>query len=416
MQMLPRRRMTDHPTPAAGLRALHQLQAQHPIWDCKLLTACEHGFLTVEDFRILFSQYYLYSKNFTRYLAALIASCDSDLFRAQLTENLWEEGGGAEIDKRHAEIFRRFLCDGLGLAIEDIEHRGFTRYFANEYLDFCQRSSPLAASAFLSLGTEGIVAPLYTTLLAGLRAAGVADRHLEFFRIHIACDDAHALTLEDMMVSYFGEPDWFEVCRRAMNHALTLRLQFFDDVYEMIQQRRVAEIMEGIQARESLTPILGAGTSLLKASVGVKRILYSNRNDRLNIDFTVTNVPFSPQVLDPRIVRIPPGRTNENHKHAHETVFYIVAGSGRVVIDEEVIPVKAGDLVFVPRWSMHQTHNTSDTEMTVLAVADFNLTRSAFIGNYIKTARLRRNERDQHTTREASWSLPDEADAAADEG
>ena len=40
-----------------------------------------------------------------------MTSLESDLFRSLLSENLWEEGGGCEPEKRHAEIFRRFLRD-----------------------------------------------------------------------------------------------------------------------------------------------------------------------------------------------------------------------------------------------------------------------------------------------------------------
>jgi hypothetical protein len=38
---------------------------------------------------------------------------------------------------------------------------------------------------------------------------------------------------------------------------------------------------------------------------------------------------------------------------------------------------------------MHQSQNTSNEEMMFLAVADFGFTGKAFIGNYLKTARLK---------------------------
>ena len=66
-----------------------------------------------------------------------MANCDNDLYRARLSENLWEEGGGCEPSKRHAEIFRGFLRDALDVpAPEDTEFEAYTQYFVREYLSY----------------------------------------------------------------------------------------------------------------------------------------------------------------------------------------------------------------------------------------------------------------------------------------
>ncbi|HYV04352.1 MAG TPA: cupin domain-containing protein, partial [Blastocatellia bacterium] len=117
--------------------------------------------------------------------------------------------------------------------------------------------------------------------------------------------------------------------------------------------------------------------------------LYSNSNERLNIQFEVERLPLNTEALDPRIVRIPVGRYNERHRHAHETIFYIMAGEGKVVIENSAIEVRPGDVVFVPRWAMHQSQNGGDTEMVILAVTDFGLTGRAYVGDYSKTARMK---------------------------
>jgi pyrroloquinoline quinone (PQQ) biosynthesis protein C len=98
---LPSPRPTRTPTIIQAIEELHVQQARHHFWDNALLRACEEGTLGREDFRYIFGQYYLYSKNFTRYLAGLMARCESDYFRARLAENLWEEGGGCDPEKRH---------------------------------------------------------------------------------------------------------------------------------------------------------------------------------------------------------------------------------------------------------------------------------------------------------------------------
>jgi mannose-6-phosphate isomerase-like protein (cupin superfamily) len=111
--------------------------------------------------------------------------------------------------------------------------------------------------------------------------------------------------------------------------------------------------------------------------------------DELNIDFAVQILPFPMEVLDPRIVRVKPGKANEMHRHAHETVFIFLEGNGKVIVDQFVNAVAPGDFALIPRWCNHQSVNTGDSDLVFLAVADFGLTGKSFVGNYLKTARLK---------------------------
>jgi pyrroloquinoline quinone (PQQ) biosynthesis protein C/mannose-6-phosphate isomerase-like protein (cupin superfamily) len=376
-------------TPEAALAQLHTAQGEHPFWSNRLFKACSAGTLTKDDFKFIFSQYYLYSKNFTRYLAALMANCDSDYHRSRLSENLWEEGGGAAPEKRHAEIFRRFLVDGLEIDVSNIDFIDSTRFFVREYLDFCMHSHPTAGSAFLSLGTEGIVARMYGILLEGLIHAGIAEEHTAFFRLHMECDDEHAETLEKMMLSFANTPDWYNTCYRSMVYALSLRERFFDKLYECLEIRRLRPIIDNIQNRESLVPDLPSPKEIHYRVGDAAPALYSNVNERLNIDFNVERVPFKTDVFDSRILRIAPHKNNEKHKHPHESVFYVIKGQGKVHVNEAEIEVKAGDMAFVPRWAMHQSFNTGDEELLILALTDFGLTERAFLGNHLKTTRMK---------------------------
>jgi quercetin dioxygenase-like cupin family protein len=117
--------------------------------------------------------------------------------------------------------------------------------------------------------------------------------------------------------------------------------------------------------------------------------VYGNRNERLGIDFTVERMAFPElQVIDPRVVRIPPGANNERHKHAHESLFVVLEGKGEVAVGDRRHPVEAGQVAFVPRWYFHQTFNTSATEeLVVLAITDFGLT-GAVLGDYDRKTRL----------------------------
>jgi pyrroloquinoline quinone (PQQ) biosynthesis protein C/quercetin dioxygenase-like cupin family protein len=371
------------------LSRLHAAQAEHPFWSNRLFKACATGSLTREDFRLVFSQYYLYTQAFTRYLAAVMANCESDLYRARLAENIWEEGGGSAPERRHAEIFRRFLREGLSVDVSDLDFSDATRFFVREYLDFCLRAPPAAGAAFLSLGTEGIVPRMYGILLDGLLKAGIAEEHCTFFRIHMECDDEHAETLEQIMVSYAGVPDWFNTCHRAMDYALCLRQRFFDQLYDSIEMRRVRGVVDRIQRGESLAAESPAAADH-RHHVGTPAVpLYDNNDARLNISFSVDRVPFKTEVFDPRVLRVAPHKSTERHKHPHESLLYVVRGNGRIQVDQAWFEVKTGDLVFVPRWALHQTQNNGDEEMLILAITDFALTEKAYVGNHLKTTRLK---------------------------
>jgi pyrroloquinoline quinone (PQQ) biosynthesis protein C/quercetin dioxygenase-like cupin family protein len=363
------------------LAKLRVLQAEHPFWSNPLLAAFGQGTLSREDLRYVYSQYHLYSKNFTRFVAAVMANCDSDLFRAQLSENLWEEGGGCEPERRHAQIFRNFLHRALGIEdAERIEYAPYTRHFVREYLVQCLRSEPMVGTAFLSLGTEGIVARMYQIMLTGLRKAGLPDSELEFFHLHIACDDEHAVTLEKMMASYAGDPAWFDACHQAMNRALELRSEFFSNIFEALHRQRIAPVVARIQARRSLATDV-ADAELCHYAGGATEALYENEVEKLNVKFTVERLPLSSEVLDPRMVRIPAGKFNEKHKHAHETLIHILEGSGLVLVDDRTFAVRAGDSVLVPRWAMHQTQNTGTSTMRFLAVTDYRFSERAYLGD-----------------------------------
>jgi len=163
-------------------------------------------------------------------------------------------------------------------------------------------------------------------------------------------------------------------------------------VYADLQIRRIGGIIEKINDQKSLTRVEHAQE--LVSSVQDSRLtgLYENRVDELNIDFTVNVLPFEMEVLDPRVVRIKPGKTNEMHRHAHETVFIFLEGEGKVIVDQFENLVKPGDFAFIPRWCNHQSINTGSKDLVFLAMADFGLTGKSFMGNYLKAARLKKQQ------------------------
>ena len=68
------------------------------------------------------------------------------------------------------------------------------------------------------------------------------------------------------------------------------------------------------------------------------------------------------------VIRVAPGdRVRPAHSHPEgEEVIYVMTGSGRVLVDGEVSPVRAGSVVLFPQGKPHMLHNTGDAEMKVV--------------------------------------------------
>lgn len=378
-----------HRNEAAGalIDRLLAVQRGHMIWRNPLLVACEAERLTREDFRYLFGQYYYYSRNFTKMLAAALVNCDNDLHRSQLTANLWEESGQRHLEERHAELFRRFLLQHLNIdTLEDLEFEPHSIAFFENSLAACLHGTSLQAAAFLSFGTEGIVPELYRIFTKGLLAAGLSEEALQFFMIHLECDDDHAQTLQDMALFYLDAPDWYEVCERAMVQALDIRDRFFSSVFQSLRPRAFDDLVRRISLASA------AEDEIVQRKVRSVRQqntpLYRNTDSHQGIMFEVERIAVGAEVLDPRVLTIPAGRRNESHRHAHETLMLVLSGRGEVYLGETPSAVTRDDVVFVPRWVPHHTRNTGSDDLRILAITDFELT-SRFPGNTEESYRAR---------------------------
>jgi len=360
-------------------RDLAYLQAvvdDHLIWDCDLFKACKRGELSHDDFRALFGQYTHYSNNFTRYLAGVLLSCEDDLMRAKLSENLWEEGGGSNLEERHAELFRRFLIETIGISnpravpVED-----FTDVFVHRYLRGASHPDHTYGCAFLALGTEGIVARMYRILVDGMLKIGIPEEELGFFNLHIMCDDEHAATLLEMMVASRERPDWRAVCERAIDDALTARADFFEVLYARRCRVLPGSVVEGVRSMEP-TP-LPASARRLYAREERGETVPPRSDAPLQLAIEQRRMNFDArQALDVLTLDLPPGTSTHRHRHAHESVLHVLEGSGSIAVGDQSMSVSAGDTVFVPRWEVHQTCSTGIQPLRVLVVTDSRLCAS----------------------------------------
>ena len=67
--------------------------------------------------------------------------------------------------------------------------------------------------------------------------------------------------------------------------------------------------------------------------------------------------------------RLAPGAAHEPHVHAdHEEVFYIVGGTGAVLLGDERHPLREGDAIYVPVGTRHGLINDSTSWLDFLAI------------------------------------------------
>jgi len=83
--------------------------------------------------------------------------------------------------------------------------------------------------------------------------------------------------------------------------------------------------------------------------------------------WVVTGENTGAQYCTMAVIRIEPGqKVRPAHSHPNgEEVIYILSGHGRVLVDGEVEPVRAGCAVLFPKGKIHMLQNLSDVEMKV---------------------------------------------------
>jgi quercetin dioxygenase-like cupin family protein len=68
------------------------------------------------------------------------------------------------------------------------------------------------------------------------------------------------------------------------------------------------------------------------------------------------------------LIQVAPGdRVRPAHSHPNgEEAIYIISGTGRVLVNGEVSPLRPGQMVLFPQGHVHMVHNTGPTEMKVI--------------------------------------------------
>lgn len=197
------------------------------------LVRCRSGDVTMDELLRFLGQQGLYSRNFTRYLCALMANLPRNEDVLHLSENLFEELGLDESgDTPHHELYRAMIARfGIDLAEQTLTPGTFG--LIDSMFQHCKDPNPASGLGALCLGAEALVPEVYASIVAGFRAHQVPDKEIAFFLIHIECDDGHAETIRDIMID-IAEKDAQQLNRMlAAGQALVdARLRFFDDILQ----------------------------------------------------------------------------------------------------------------------------------------------------------------------------------------
>ena len=66
-----------------------------------------------------------------------------------------------------------------------------------------------------------------------------------------------------------------------------------------------------------------------------------------------------------------PGKSTSGHSHAgQEEVYHFVRGSGMMKVDDEVFPVKEGDIILIEDGKFHQVINNSKDNFYFVYIFD----------------------------------------------
>jgi pyrroloquinoline-quinone synthase len=230
-------RRSPQPVPLAGLQTasaqLTDRVLRHPF-----LMRCADGTVTLDELRSFLVQHGKYSRYFTRYLCALISQLDEGDDVLRLAENLTEElGYGADAQTRtpHSRIYAGMLEDfGIDLNAHPVYPE--TQNLIDTMFMLCRQPRGTAGLGAMCLGAEGLVPAVYSRIVEGFRRRGVEPRRLEFFSIHIECDDDHAATMYDILARQTREsPSCRITALNAGDIAVSARLRFFDALMKRVQ-------------------------------------------------------------------------------------------------------------------------------------------------------------------------------------
>jgi pyrroloquinoline quinone (PQQ) biosynthesis protein C len=203
----------------------------------ELLLAMQNGHVSLKGVRYFLIQHHYYSRNFTRFICAILNRLESLGDIKLLLENMQEEMGIDGDNKlTHAELFQRSLRI-LGthpLAEQPLPQ---TVDFTQCIMQLCRSENPVEGLAALCLGAEAVVPLIYKPILLALEGLKIGEEGLEFFRLHIEEDENHAITMLGILQRLTHQtPEAKRLAIQIGRQAILKRCVMFDAIWKDISQ------------------------------------------------------------------------------------------------------------------------------------------------------------------------------------
>jgi gentisate 1,2-dioxygenase len=78
---------------------------------------------------------------------------------------------------------------------------------------------------------------------------------------------------------------------------------------------------------------------------------------------------FHVKALSALIAEVPRGRHSGSHRHLYDEINYVLAGRGKVIIDDKTYDVEKGDALAIPVFAWHQYFGGEDAPLLILSMS-----------------------------------------------
>jgi len=201
---------------------------------CRFLTGCRGGQVTLPVLQSFLVQHQYYSRNFVRYLCAVMSALpDQQAIRVLIINLIEEMGLKSDNQVTHADLFLQSMriC---GAQPGSAPMHEATGRLVETMFRYCRSGDPLLALSALCLGAEAIVPIVYGPIAQALRTAGIPQEGVYFFDLHVEEDEAHALVMRSQIEGLVRhDPSCLGIVHRVATEMVVRRIEMVEAVYEI---------------------------------------------------------------------------------------------------------------------------------------------------------------------------------------
>ncbi len=88
--------------------------------------------------------------------------------------------------------------------------------------------------------------------------------------------------------------------------------------------------------------------------------------DGFSTSLLIGEINSNSREISIQITDVEPGKMQYLHSHKQEQCYFIISGTGQMIIDDQAEEVKKGDAVFIPANATHGIKNIGNDPLTYL--------------------------------------------------